>query len=745
MQERPFTDTDDLTVVDERLSNHHSGAVVVVPVFNGFVDVNACLQSIWRHTPAEVPVLLIDDASTDSEGLAGLVLMCSEQAPEERCTILLRKRQNHGFVHSANLAVELTGLNDLVLVNSDVRVGAEWLTRLASAARVRTTVASASCLTNHGSILSVPERNRPTSHLPRGMDVDRAADLVAKGSPKLTPNLPTAVGHCTYFRRLALDAVGSFSADFAPGYGEEVDWSQRAIAMGFEHVLADDVFVYHRGYGSFGSDPANLSRQRTNDAAVARRHPSYLETVKEVAANENSALAASLLAARRSLLGVSVAIDGMCLGRSITGTQRVVLGLTRVLAEDERVRRIDLLVPEAIPAYVRAAVGQLPKVAITPATVGSSKSRPQNDVAVRPYQFTSVAEIQWLERWAQRMVVLQLDFIAYDNPTYFANYREWRKYRTTQDLALATVDGVGFISAEVRNRALASHLLPTSVASSIVYPGGGDGGVAAPEPVAPSGGGRPIERGFLLQLGVAFTHKNRMFALRLADQMRTRGWNGMLVLAGPEPSTGSSVSQEREWLSSHPSTAARTVILGAVSEAEKDWLLANAGLVLYPTIVEGFGLVPFEAAQMDTPCLSTRQGSLEEVLPEGLVTLSSLDPVREAPVAMKILSDPELAAEIVSSLRRRGAEYTWEGAGHSLMELILTVTGRPRNPTVAVRAGRDSVTLAGIVSSRWTRRLLDPLADRARASSSIQSRLLPVRTVRGRLSRRLYHRLTRDL
>lgn len=745
MNEYRFTDTDDPALVDDLLSRHSASAVVAVPIFNGFADVEPCLESIWQYTPASVPILLIDDASTDTKGLAGLAQLCCDSAPDDHCTILLRKAQNCGFVHSANLAAKLTRPSDLVLVNSDVRVAAEWFTRLAAASGVRTTVASVSCLTNHGSILSVPQRNHPTAQLPRGMDVNCAAALVAKGSPRLRPSLPTAVGHCTYFRRLALDAVGSFSTDFSPGYGEEVDWSQRAIAMGFEHVLADDVFVYHRGYGSFGSDPANLKRQRINDAVVALKHPYYLATVRAAATSDDSTLAASLLAARCSLLGVSLAIDGMCLGRGITGTQRVVLGLTRALAEDGRVRRIDLLVPKAIPTEVREAIAQLPKVTAVPTTVGRAQAKPRSDVVVRPYQFTSIGEIQWLRHWAPRMVVLQLDFIAYDNPGYFVNYREWRKYRATQELALATADGVGFISAAVRSRALLSHILPTSVASSVVYPGVGDGSALEDQPLPPLVARPGLERGFLLQLGVAFAHKNRLFALQLADQMRKMGWDGMLVLAGPEPSTGSSVAQEREWLSSHPETAARTLVMGAVSEEEKDWLYANAGLVLYPTVVEGFGLVPFEAAQMHTPCLSTRQGSLDEVLPQGLMTLSTLDPVREAATAMRILSDPTVAAEIVNSLRRRGAEFTWVAAGQSLMALILTVIGRPRNPTVAVRAGTDSVTLAGIVSSRWSRRLLDPLADRARTSGAIQSQLLPPSTVRGQLARRVYHRLTRDL
>ena len=37
--------------------------------------------------------------------------------------------------------------------------------------------------------------------------------------------------------------------------------------------------------------------------------------------------------------------------------------------------------------------------------------------------------------------------------------------------------------------------------------------------------------------------------------------------------------------------------------------------MLYPTVQEGFGLVPFEAARAGVPCLFAAQTSLAEVLP----------------------------------------------------------------------------------------------------------------------------------
>ncbi len=737
-----FVSTSNQEQAEAALSSRCPASVVAVPIFDGFASVRACVGSLWAHTPPGAPFLLVDDGSSDLAGLSEFERSCAEADGQERLIVLLRKPTNGGFVETANLILRLTGRADVILVNSDVVVADGWYQALAAKARASTTVATVSCLTNHGAILSVPDRNHPSSQLPSGLAVAEVAARVMAGSTSSTPRLPTAVGHCVYFRRVALDVVGEFAEEFAPGYGEEVDWSQRALAMGFEHVLADEVFVYHEGGASFGTDPASRERQLQNDRLTAARYPYYLQTVKAIAQDRTSPLAASLLAARRSILGLSVAVDGLCLSRSMTGTQKVVLELTRALASDPRVRRVELLVPTPLPEYAKVALEDIPNVELRPALVGRAEHEEAADVVVRPYQFASLAELKWLEGWGERVVVLQLDFIAFDNPSYFNTYREWQRYRATQRLALAAVDGVGFISATIQKAALDSQILSASLPTAIVYPGAHDTSSEVVEPSVPRVGQQPLEPGFLLQLGVAFNHKNRVFSLRLADELWRSGWDGQLVLAGPEPATGSSIGAEQEWLRSHPQHLERVKLLGSVSEAEKRWLYTNSGLVLYPTLSEGFGLVPFEAADLGVPCLSSRQGSLDEVLPSDLLTLHSFDPVLEAQTCRRILEDPQVASAMVASVRKRADDFTWTGAGASLANLLVEVTGRPRNATVAIRFGRDSVSLSGLSPAHWGRRLLDPVADRARDNGSVKRWLLPVGTRRGKFSRNFYHRFT---
>src|SRR5205807_8436481 len=90
----------------------------------------------------------------------------------------------------------------------------------------------------------------------------------------------------------------------------------------------------------------------------------------------------------------------------------------------------------------------------------------------------------------------------------------------------------------------------------------------------------------------------------------------VLVFAGLSVAHGSSRREEARFLDAHPELATSVLDVGAVTDVEKAWLFARASLVAYPSVVEGFGLVPVEAAAHRVPCLWAPGSSLSELLPE---------------------------------------------------------------------------------------------------------------------------------
>jgi GT2 family glycosyltransferase len=72
--------------------------------------------------------------------------------------------------------------------------------------------------------------------------------------------IPSCVGFCVMLKANALEIVGYFDElKFNVGYGEENDWSFRAVRKGFKHILSDLVIVHHTVGGSFKSRTNELS------------------------------------------------------------------------------------------------------------------------------------------------------------------------------------------------------------------------------------------------------------------------------------------------------------------------------------------------------------------------------------------------------------------------------------------------------------------------------------------------------
>jgi len=644
--------------------------VVVVPVYNGYDDVVRCLESLFVHTPEDADILVVDDVGADRrifDLLSGYL-----NRPGPRVSILQRS-ENGGFIGACNSAFDAAGSRDVILVNSDVVVAAEWYTRLTAAAQSSNVIATASALTNHGTILSVPVRNHASPMVPGNLTVEEVSDRIAKRSLRLRPSIPTAVGHCTYVKRAALNRVGKFDVIFGRGYGEEVDFSQRAVRAGFRHVCADDVFVYHRGGGSFGDERGEL--QQKNEKILAARYP-YYPTAGRVAADDvTSSLALALRNASIAINGLTIAIDGSCLGPDYMGTQHVVVETVRSLAAKMSVSQIHVYVPPSISDETRSKIEGLSSVTIHSV---NEHVAVKADVAYRPYQLTNPDELNRLRSWGQWTAVNQLDVIAFHNPAYFPSAHEWIRYREMTRLILHSVDGVAFISDHARREVNAELLVGGNAAQKTIFCGSDFGDAAhsmRPKQLV-------NDASFVFALGASYLHKGRSFSMRVLQGLIDRGWDGCLVLAGPTPPNGNSLGEEAELILRDPRLKDRVTVLGSITDAEKRWLFENTRLFLYPSVVEGFGFMPFEAAHHGVASICSRGGSLDEVLPVDLPCIPDFDVDAAVDLAWRVLQDDALGEQMVHTVRSGGAQFTWERTTDLLLELIQEMT--TRRPSISL-------------------------------------------------------------
>lgn len=658
--------------------------VVVIPIYNAPDETIACLESVLRHTPDDVRILLIDDHGPDRRFFEHLDrISATISHPIE----VVRPDHNLGFVGACNLAFSLTAPNDVILVNSDVVVGPEWYERMVDAGSSTNDIATVSVFTNNGTILSLPHRNSPVPEIVGGWSVDEAATRIAAISERVRPVLPTAVGHCFLVKRRAIELVGGFDVAFGTGYGEEVDFSQRCIRLGLRHVVADDVFVFHKGSSSFTSEAR--PQQIAHDAMVEARYPWYSGSVQRAASDSYSVLATAINRASLQLRAPSIAFDGHCFASSWAGTQQMTFELIQSVARNRPAQEFTVIFSAHASSELVAKVTTQPNVSteIVPNIMEDHAFR--FDLIVRPHQVNSTEELRWMKRIANRTIVAQLDFISFSNPTYFDSDHSWLSQRELTKLVHASVDGIAWISEYARTDAGRQGVRRLAHNDAVIHCG--------TDPRNPGTTTRPAElesvtAPLVCVLGVGYNHKNRLFALRVLQCLLEAGTDCHLVMAGSEPPHGSSFGDEENFLAENPDVRSRMTRLPALDDAEREWLYAHSALVLYPTVSEGFGLVPFEAARAGTPSLSSRMGSLDEVLPHGIPTIDSYEPSVVAEQVRSILSDPTTSRSIVDALSDRGDQFTWDRTAASMLSLMDQVLLAPRNNVDSVWAEAPSVS-----------------------------------------------------
>lgn len=253
---------------------------VIVPVYAGMEETRRCLESVLtfpQRTAHEIVV--IDDCGPEPAISAWL-----DDLADSGAITLLKNPINLGFVNAVNRGMVLHPDRDVVLLNSDAEVHGDWLDRLHLHAASDPMVGSVTPFSNNATICSYP-RFMQDNPLPEDWPLAALDDLFAEANAGRSVEIPTAVGFCMYITRRCLEQVGYFDATaFKRGYGEENDFSMRAREVGFRHLLAADVFVYHRGGVSFGaeSQPLCAEAQRT----LEQRHPLYVPLVSDFCARD---------------------------------------------------------------------------------------------------------------------------------------------------------------------------------------------------------------------------------------------------------------------------------------------------------------------------------------------------------------------------------------------------------------------------------------------------------------------------
>ncbi len=222
----------------------HAEIDIILPVYNGLDYLKVLIPQIFRNSDLPFNLFIVNDYSPDKRMLPYLK---SVEAAHSNVT-LINNRKNIGFTHSVNVALRKTKRH-VVLLNSDTEVPEGWLSRLVFPIIHNSSIASCTPFSNAATICSFP--NIGDNDLVAGLSAQEIDKLFQRGKSYYF-EVPTGVGFCMLLNRAAIDKIGLLDEKrFEKGYGEEVDWCQRAIRAGFINVIVQNLFVYHKHGASF--------------------------------------------------------------------------------------------------------------------------------------------------------------------------------------------------------------------------------------------------------------------------------------------------------------------------------------------------------------------------------------------------------------------------------------------------------------------------------------------------------------
>ena len=161
----------------------------------------------------------------------------------------------------------------------------------------------------------------------------------------------------------------------------------------------------------------------------------------------------------------------------------------------------------------------------------------------------------------------------------------------------------------------------------------------------------------ILFLGRFESRKGVMYLLKAYRQLRRRGVNCRLLLAGAGP-------QEREiWRYIATRRLQGVELLGRISDEDKIRYFATADVYVSPaTGQESMGIVLLEALASGTPIVCSDIHGYRSVVRRGEQGL--LVPPRDvtalADALEKVLSDPEMRARMSQSARQRAVQFGWD-------------------------------------------------------------------------------------
>ncbi len=216
---------------------------VVIPLYGGPEDIEACLDSLQRCQGLISEVIVVDDKSPDD---------APDVVARYPFARLVSNPENLGFGATCNRGVAEAGGDVVILLNSDTVVPRAGLIRLVEA------------LDQGGTVAATGPRSNYVGHFQRTgvtytnvSGVALFADDYARRQADDSES-DMLVGFCLAIKRSIWNEVGPFDTAFGAGMFEDNDLCYRLRRAGYRLMIANRAFIHHEGNKSLERSPEDM-------------------------------------------------------------------------------------------------------------------------------------------------------------------------------------------------------------------------------------------------------------------------------------------------------------------------------------------------------------------------------------------------------------------------------------------------------------------------------------------------------
>ncbi len=196
-----------------------------------------------------------------------------------------------------------------------------------------------------------------------------------------------------------------------------------------------------------------------------------------------------------------------------------------------------------------------------------------------------------------------------------------------------------------------------------------------------------LDGDFILYAGNVKPHKNLERVIEAFHLVRHRGLDHVkLVMIGDDISKYAALRRAVHRHQLHKYVR----FLGYLPEGTLAAMYRLAGVFVFPSLYEGFGLPPLEAMASGTPVVTSNLSSLPEVAGDAAVLVDPYDPAAIADGIYRVLSDDGFSAELRRKGLARARQFSWETSVRRVREIYREVGAAPvKSPEGATAAGRN--------------------------------------------------------